>query len=154
MTPSKHYLEQNPKSIPSDKWSGGFKEVLFSSSKLVMMYTERVWHPPTDVYETPDEIVIKSEIGGINPDEDITIIVEEGKIIIQGKRSERDKRCKKMFKQMEINYGNLERVIHIHDHIVTEKAHASYKDGFLEIVIPKIEHADSLSKIKKIKINR
>ena len=153
MVPSKHYLEQNPKSIPGDKWAGTFKEVFFSSSKLVMMYTERVWHPPTDVYETPDELIIKCEIAGINPNEDITIIVEEGKIIIQGKRVEHDKRCKKMFKQMEINYGNLERVIHIHDHIVTEKAHASYKDGFLEIVIPKMEHAASSGKVKKIKIN-
>lgn len=154
MSPSKHYLDQNPKSIPGDKWSGTFKEVLFSSSKLVMMYTERVWHPPTDVYETPDEIVIKSEIAGINTDVDLTITVEEDKIIIQGKRNDYDKRCKKMFKQMEINYGNLERIIHIHNHLVSEKTHASYKDGFLEIVIPKTNQHSQANKIKRIKIDR
>lgn len=115
---------------------GGFKEITLSSSKLVMMYTERVWHPPTDVYETPEEIVIKTEIAGIAPEE-IVVTVEENKLCLGGNRLDKTKHTRRSFKQMEINYGALERVILLSHPFQPDRIEAVYKDGFLEITIPK-----------------
>jgi HSP20 family protein len=153
MNPKKHYLDTNAK-VPGDKWGGLFKEVFFSSSKLVMMYTERSWHPPTDVYETAEELIIKTEVAGINPEEDITLTIENDQLIIQGKRTDCDKRQKRVFRQMEINYGNLSRVIHLSKHIVIDKATATYKEGFLEIVIPKIGQTQTANGSKQIKVKK
>ncbi|MEK7448166.1 MAG: Hsp20/alpha crystallin family protein [Planctomycetota bacterium] len=119
-----------------DDEPGSFKEVFLSSHKLVMMFSERAWHPLTDVYETPDEIVVKVEIAGIRT-EDVTITIEENKLTLKGKRYDRDQRVKRVFKQMEINYGKFERVIMIHGPFNCESVRATYHDGYLELVIPK-----------------
>jgi len=153
MNPKRHYLDTNAK-VPGDKWGGLFKEVFFSSSKLVMMYTERTWHPPTDVYETNEEIVIKTEVPGINPEEDVSITIENDQLIIQGKRVDCDKTQKKVFRQMEINYGNFSRIIHLSKHIVTDNATATYKEGFLQIIIPKLGQAQTENATKQIKVKK
>lgn len=113
-----------------------FTELFISSSKLVSVYNEKVFAPPTDIYETEKNLVIRSEIAGMKPEE-ILISFENGILLISGSRDERDARAKRNFRQMEINYGKFEKNIEIHCGIDPEKARASYKDGFLEIIIPK-----------------
>jgi len=117
---------------------GSFKHLAFHSSNLVMMFTDRIWHPPTDVYETATEVVIKSEIAGVNPAE-IKISVDERNITIKGSRPDQCLTPKRVFRQMEINYGKFERVLSISAPIDPAGAHASYREGFLEVVIPKAQ---------------
>ncbi|MBI4835210.1 MAG: Hsp20/alpha crystallin family protein [Planctomycetes bacterium] len=150
MSPARHSINQHTKGISHGL--GGFREIVISSNKLVMMYSEHIWHPPTDVYETSEEIIIKCEISGISQD-DIAINIEENKVVIKGIRSDCDKRPKRVFKQMEINYGALERVIALHGYVEPEHAYASYRDGFLELVIPK-NNQPSSCKTKQIKIKK
>jgi HSP20 family protein len=113
-----------------------FTELFISSSKLISVYTEKSWQPPTDIYETDKEIVIRCEIAGMKPEE-ILISCDDNRLLITGCRDERDARIKRNFRQMEINYGKFEKVIDVYCGIESEHAAASYKDGFLEIVIPK-----------------
>lgn len=113
-----------------------FTELFISSSKLISVYTEKAWQPPTDIYETDKEIVIRSEIAGMKPEE-ILISVDNNRLLISGCRDERDIRTKRNFRQMEINYGKFEKVLEVYCGIDPEHASASYKDGFLEVVIPK-----------------
>ena len=81
-----------------------FTELFISSSKLISVYTEKAWQPPTDIYETDKEIVIRTEIAGMKPEE-ILISFDANRLLISGCRDERDIRSKRNFRQMEINYG-------------------------------------------------
>lgn len=114
----------------------GFSEIFISSSKLISVYTEKAWQPPTDIYETDKDIIIRSEIAGMKAEE-ILVSFDNTRLIISGSRNERDARTKRNFRQMEINYGKFEKVIEIYCGVEPEKSTAFYKDGFLEIVIPK-----------------
>jgi len=113
-----------------------FTELFISSSKLVSVYTEKVFAPPTDIYETDKDIIIRCEIAGMKPEE-ILISVENNHLLITGCRDERDSRAKRNFRQMEINYGKFEKAIEVYCGIEPEQSAASYTNGFLEIVIPK-----------------
>jgi len=73
-----------------------FTELFISSSKLISVYTEKAWQPPTDIYETDKEIVIRTEIAGMKPEE-ILISVDNNRLLISGCRDERDARAKRNF---------------------------------------------------------
>jgi HSP20 family protein len=116
--------------------AGDFSEIFISSSKLVSIYTEKVFSPPTDIFETDKEFVIRSEIAGMKPEE-ILVSLDGNRLIITGSRDERDARAKRTFRQMEIDYGKFEKVIEIYCGVDPEQSSGFYKDGFLEVVIPK-----------------
>jgi HSP20 family protein len=115
---------------------GGYQEVFLSSNKLVLMFGENTWQPPTDIYEIENEIIIKMEIAGIKPEE-THINVNNDRVEIKGVRVDRESRNKRIFKQMEINYGQFQRVIQMHGSFDAQTIKATYKDGFLMVVISK-----------------
>ncbi|MFA5794022.1 MAG: Hsp20/alpha crystallin family protein [Candidatus Brocadiia bacterium] len=134
----------------SHKKMAVFSEIFLSSGKLVMVQSEHSWQPPTDVYETDNELVIKSELAGVKPEE-VIISIDSDHVIIKGTRHEKSSAHipgKRIFRQMEINYGKFERVIRMDGHVSPENAHAYYKDGFLEIVIPKSRQKRTIATIE------
>jgi HSP20 family protein len=90
------------------------------------------WKPPLDIYELQDEIIIKLEIAGVKRKE-ISIIQEGNRIRIFGRRKMEDREQIHTYHQMEINYGEFERVIVISETVRIEEVKASYKEGFLII---------------------
>ena len=97
------------------------------------------WSPPTDVYETEENCVIKLEIAGMR-DEDIEIAFENQVLMISGNRSDLNER--RAYHQMEIRYGKFEIAVEIPVNVNMEKATAGYQDGFLVIVLPKLRSND------------
>jgi HSP20 family protein len=95
-----------------------------------------VWSPPTDVYETEENYVIKVEIAGMR-DEDFDVGFEENILMISGFRSDLNER--RAYHQMEIRFGRFELAVEIPATVSMEKATAEYKDGFLMIMLPKSE---------------
>jgi HSP20 family protein len=94
-----------------------------------------VWNPPTDVYETEENCVIKVEIAGMR-DEDFDVAFENNILMISGYRSDLNER--RAYHQMEIRFGRFEIAVEIPATLLNmEKATAEYKDGFLIIVLPK-----------------
>lgn len=93
------------------------------------------WSPPTDVYETEENCVIKVEIAGMR-DEDFEVAFENNIFMIRGQRP--DHREKRAYHQMEIGFGRFEIAVEIPVLVDIEKAIAEYKDGFLVILLPKI----------------
>jgi HSP20 family protein len=95
-----------------------------------------VWSPPTDVYETEVNYVIKVEIAGMR-DEDFEVSFEDNVLLISGFRSDLNER--RAYHQMEIRFGRFELAVEVPVTIDIQNALAEYKDGFLLIVLPKTE---------------
>ena len=114
-----------------------FKNLLISKNPLGML-SESVWQPPTDVYETCSSIVICMEIPGIRK-EDVNIVLVDDVLTVRGRRTDGSQEQKQRYHQMEIHYGCFERSMILPKHIDRERIQdATYSDGFLRIVIPKV----------------
>jgi len=114
-------------------------------------YTEpESWQPPTDIYETVDSFIVKMELPGIQPKEDIELLLESGnRLIVKGKRIDRTQTHNEHYHQDEINYGPFYRLIQLPDLIDEgDELKAKYKDGFIEVVLPKkqVEHRNLVIK--------
>lgn len=112
-----------------------FKE-FFAFDKNIPSNPSNPWQPPTDVYETPDEIVVKMSISGIKSD-DIHVAFSNDILTISGYIPDASHHEKTCFYLVEIRYGYFERSVFIPKPIDTDKIQASYKDGFLQVVLPK-----------------
>lgn len=109
------------------------REVLISGSWQVH---SSVWMPPTDVYETEENLIVKVEVAGMRED-DFEVAVEDYILSIRGNRPGQNER--RAYHQMEIRHGKFEIAIGLPTGINLEEAMAEYKDGFLTIVFPKIQ---------------
>ena len=100
-----------------------------------------IWSPPTDVYETEENYVIKVEIAGMR-DEDFDVAFENNILMISGYRSDLNER--RAYHQMEIRFGRFELAVEVAVPLDIDKATAEYKDGFLTVVLPKanIKHKE------------
>ncbi len=93
-----------------------------------------VWHPPTDVYETEEKVVIRVEIAGMR-DGDVSVNFDHHILSITGSRSEVPE--KRAFNQMEIFFGEFSSEIEIPVPIDVDNIQAEYEDGFLRVYLPK-----------------
>ncbi len=92
------------------------------------------WHPPIDVLETEEKLILIAEIAGIS-DGDVSIVQMDDIITIKGRREKLEKEKSPMFHHMEINFGPFERNIRVPQKFVGGKIVASYKNGFLRVEI-------------------
>jgi len=129
-----------------------FKNLFISKNPLGLL-SESVWQPPTDVFETVDEIVVCMEIPNVSK-EDISIFLVEDVLTIRGRRGDTCREQKVRYHQMEIHYGHFERSFVLPDCIDSENIPpATYNDGFLRVVIPKEARPDGPKSVSvKIKL--
>lgn len=93
------------------------------------------WHPPTDLYETEDKYIIRVEIAGMNKEE-FCVSLENNTLTISGSRP--DMNLKRSFHQMEIPFGDFKTSMELPSPVDTDKVNAEYRDGFLNIHLPKV----------------
>ncbi len=93
-----------------------------------------VWSPPTDMYETETEYVVRVEIAGMRED-DFEVTYEDGFLLIDGVRPDSAER--RAYHQMEIRFGKFSTAVAIPGAVDLEASEAGYKDGFLVVVLPK-----------------
>jgi HSP20 family protein len=93
-----------------------------------------VWSPPTDVYETEKNYVVRVEIAGMR-EEDFEITVENNFLAINGSRPDVPER--RAYQQMEIRFGKFETVVGMPGPLDIESSSAEYKEGFLTVTLPK-----------------
>jgi len=96
----------------------------------------RVWHPPTDVYETDSHVMIRIEVAGVDVD-DIVVRLHERTLSVQGCRQ--DPAAKLSYQQMEISYGEFRSDVYLPCAVDDTAATASYEQGFLSILLPKAQ---------------
>lgn len=99
---------------------------------------EEVLVPPIDVYETDSEVVLKTELPGIKK-EDIEVTIKENSVHIKAERKEEKEEKTENVHRVERFYGKIERVVPLPVEVKPEEAKAEYKDGVLEVRIPKVK---------------
>ncbi len=108
---------------------------------------DRILAPPVDVYETEGEVIVKAELPGVNK-EDIEVTIKENAVHIKAERKEEKEENTENVHRVERFYGRIERVVPLPVDVKADKAKAEYKDGVLELRIPK----EKVSKEAKVKI--
>jgi len=100
-----------------------------------------------DVYQTENEIVIKSTIAGVKP-EDLDVSINADMVTIKGERKNEEAVNGENYYYQECYWGFFSRSVVLPIDIIADKAEASLKNGILTIRLPK---ADT-TKIKKIQV--
>jgi HSP20 family protein len=113
----------------------GYFQTLISNGQWVLARHGQVWRPPTDVYETDDNIVVKVEVAGMT-ENDFAITFVGRALVIAGIR--RDTASKRGYHQMEILYGQFRTEVYVPEAVEVNDIEAVYRDGFLEVTLPKI----------------
>lgn len=98
------------------------------------------WTPRVDIEETDDEYLIKAEIPGIEK-KDVKVTLENNILTICGERREETESKKKNYLRRESAYGSFCRSFNLPHAIDAKKIKASFKDGILNINVPKTEEA-------------
>ena len=93
---------------------------------------------PVDVYQTPGEIVIRTFIAGVRPDE-ISLSLSRDMVVIEGAREERDAVNDEDYFIRELFWGSFSRTILLPQEVDVDNASAGAKDGLLTIVMPKLD---------------
>ncbi len=101
---------------------------------------QTTWSPAVDIYETADSLVIKAEIPGVDKN-DISVEVKDNTLYLKGERKFEKGIKEENYHRMERSYGSFSRVFSLPTTVDQNKVKASYKNGVLEITIPKIEEA-------------
>lgn len=96
-----------------------------------------VWRPPTDVYETPEELIIVIELAGVDEDE-MAVTLFSDLLIVEGRRKQQP--CTEMnaCHQLGIHYGDFRSEVHIPAPVDSEKVKAEYKNGLLKVTLTKL----------------
>ncbi len=96
-----------------------------------------VWRPPTDVYETPGELIVVMELSGVTED-DMAVTLFRDRLVIDGRRKQPP--CAEMnaCHQLGIKYGDFRSEIHVPFPVDSEKVSAEYKNGLLKVVLKKV----------------
>ncbi|HPT40099.1 MAG TPA: Hsp20/alpha crystallin family protein [Candidatus Paceibacterota bacterium] len=100
-----------------------------------------------DVYQTAQDIIIKSAVAGVKP-EDIDISITNDMVTIKGKRDIEDTIKSEDYFYQECYWGRFSRSVILPVDVDSDRVSASLKNGILTVKLPKIDKA----KVKKIKI--
>ncbi len=101
-----------------------------------MQVRAQVWSPPTDMYETRDDYIVRMEIAGMR-EADFTVSVEGSFLVISGTRPDVQERG--AYHQMEIRCGRFSSAVSLPSPVDLERATASYEDGFFIVSLPKLK---------------
>lgn len=127
-----------------------------SMDKLFEEFTTRrprevapaVWPPAVDVYETPNDVVVRVELPGIDP-KDVDIQVTQDALTIKGQyKSEQEEKGRNYYTR-ELRSGSFVRTLALPGDIQSDQAKASYRNGIFEIRVPKGERV----KPKSVKVD-
>ena len=94
--------------------------------------------PSVDVLERDDEITVKAELPGIEK-KDLDVSLTNNSVTIKGSTSHEEKKEEANYYRCEISKGSYMRTIALPAEVDEDKARAKFKDGVLELTLPKVE---------------
>ncbi len=97
-------------------------------------------NPSVDIYEDGNEVVVKAELPGIDKD-DLNVTITENSLTISGEKKQEEKVDKKDYHRIERRYGSFTRSFRLPEAVNGDRAKASFKDGVLEVRLPRTKEA-------------
>lgn len=98
------------------------------------------WSPAIDVFDTPDAIVLKAELPGLEA-EQIDIEVDDDVLTLTGERRFEDRVEEGRYHRIERAYGHFQRSITLPPNVKADEISASVERGVLEVRVPKADEA-------------
>jgi HSP20 family protein len=100
----------------------------------------RTWAPPVDIYETDEALILKAELPGVSKD-DVHVEIHQNTLILRGQRKPEAEVKEDRYHRVERAYGTFQRSFVLPTLVDQEHVQATYKDGVLELRLPKSEAA-------------
>ncbi len=98
------------------------------------------WTPAVDIYEDNDKYVVKAELPGLKK-EDINVSLDGNTLTISGERKQEEQKQEGESYRAERFFGRFQRSITLPVAVQADKIEAAYKDGVLNVTLPKAEEA-------------
>jgi HSP20 family protein len=105
------------------------------------------WTPAVDIYEDAEHLRLTAELAGIDP-KDVDIRLENGTLTLMGERKLQKEEKQENYHRIETRYGSFSRSFTLPTYVDVEKVKAEFKNGLLNVYLPKREE----SKPKQIKV--
>jgi HSP20 family protein len=129
----------------------------FLGRRLRPFLPERWWSaagaeistPAVDLYEEKDDIVVKADLPGMEKD-NIEVNISDNRLTIKGEKKEEQEIKKENYYRSERSYGSFVRTLELPTEVQADKVKAAFKNGVLEIRLPKTEEAKK--KETKVKV--
>jgi HSP20 family protein len=138
------------------RWPGDIERMMdnFFDRRMRQWWPER-WFgsdwmsntPALDVYEEKDDLVVKAELPGLSKD-DVKVNLADHTLIIKGEKKKEEEAEQGNYYRSERVYGSFARTVQLPTEVQPDKVKATFRDGILEIRMPKTEEA----KAREIKV--
>ena len=120
---------------------------LFNEERSAGRFSSHVF-PPINLYDDGETFVVRAEMPGVNKDE-LEIHATQDALSIRGERKRETTKENASFHRRERDYGRFDRSVSLPLPVDPDKIVASYKQGVLEVKLPKAEEM----KPRKVTVN-
>ncbi|MFQ5903528.1 MAG: Hsp20/alpha crystallin family protein [Candidatus Binatia bacterium] len=115
-------------------------EEAFGRSRLPHTPSSGVWYPPVDILESKDSYLIRAELPGTKK-EDLNVELKDGALTLSGERKFEEPTDGVEYHRAERPAGKFSRSFHLPQTIKHDGIKATYRDGILDVYVPKAEEA-------------
>ena len=115
-------------------------EETFGRPRLPHTSSSGVWYPPVDILESKDFYLIRAELPGIKK-EDFNLELKDGTLTLSAERKFEEPEDGVEYHRVERVAGKFSRSFYLPQTVKHDGIKASYRDGILEVHVPKAEEA-------------
>ena len=135
-----------------DPWFGGNDKFFDDFFRVPARSTgsAQAFYPSVDIKEDDKQIVLTSDLPGIDQ-KDIKVTVEDGTLTLSGERKFEKSAEEENFHRVERSFGSFERSFSLPETVDEDKIVASYKNGVLELTLPKTK--PDIKQVKVVSVN-
>jgi HSP20 family protein len=132
------------------EFQGGVSRLLDSLFRhpSTVLAGERMWAPLADMYETKDDLVVTFEVPGAR-EKEVDVSITGDVLTVKGERKLDRELKDEGYYRLERVYGKFARSVPLPIPVQADKVKATYRDGVLEVRLPKVEEM----KAKEVKID-
>ncbi len=113
-----------------------FEDSLARSNAADQELTSGAWTPAVDIYETPEEIVLRADLPGVGPG-DVDLRIENNTLTLRGERKFLKEATEEDYHRIERSYGTFSRSFQLPGSVDQGAIKAGQRDGVLEVHMPK-----------------
>jgi len=117
-----------------------FEDLIPATRKSEEELNTGTFYPSVDIYEGEKDITLKAELPGIDK-KDVHVEINDGVITLRGERKIEKEVKKENYHRTERSYGTFNRSFTLPTTVDSGKVKANYKDGILEVTLPRKEEA-------------